>query len=75
MRGTTTSVGCERQGGEVDGQVNVARSRVDLVGETLLLVDGLLELRQAVAPAHALGAPEDLLAPPQQLRAWLGLEG
>ena len=46
MRGTArTSVGCERQRGEVDGQVNVAGGGVDLVGETLLLVDGLLELR------------------------------
>ena len=73
MRGTASAlVGCERDGGEVDGQIDVACSWVDLVGKPMLLVDGLLELRQPVAPAHALGATEDLLAPPQQLRTWLG---
>ena len=73
VRGTASSVGCEREGGEVDGQVDVSCSGVDLVGEPLLLVNGLLELRQPVAPAHALGASKDLLAPPQQLRTWLVL--
>ena len=59
----------ERERSEVDWQVDVARRRVDLVGEPLLLVDWLLELGLPIAAAHALGAPEDLLAPPQQLHA------
>ena len=39
--------------------------------EPLLLVDGLLELGEPAAPAHTLGAAEDLLAP-QQRSTWAG---